>query len=187
MPGSQPPTFSPPAAEDIEAIFAQRIAGDGTIWWQDGGVPLCDDPGYTAPRGQRILPDGTGGAVVTWYNIFAPVGIFAQRINGQGNTPPTDTGQNPPAPIFARNYPNPFNPSTTIEFGIPEASHVDLRVYDVAGRLVRTLLNERTEAGNHEVVWNGTDESGSTVSSGVYFYRLIADEVTVTRKMVLLR
>ena len=187
LPGSQPTTFSPPAAEDIEAIFTQRIAGDGTIWWQDGGVPLCDDPGYTAPRGQKILPDGTGGAVVTWYNIFAPIGIFAQRISGQGNTPPTDTGQNPPVPLFARNYPNPFNPSTTIVFGIPEASHVDLRVYDVAGRLVRTLLNERTEAGSHEVVWNGTDESGSTVSSSVYFYMLIADEATVTRKMVLLR
>ena len=187
LPGSPPSASSAPGAEDIESVFVQRIAGDGTIWWQDGGVPLCDDPGYTAPRGQKILPDGTGGAVVTWYNIYAPTGIYAQRINGQGNTPPTGTGQNPPAPLSARNYPNPFNPSTTIAFALPEAGHVDLRIYDIAGRLVRILLSERRDAGRHEVAWDGTDDKGSIVASGVYFYSLAGNDQIRTRKMVLLR
>jgi predicted lipoprotein with Yx(FWY)xxD motif len=187
LPGSLPTTPSTSTAEDIEAIFVQRVAGDGTVWWQEGGVALCDHPGYTAPRGQRMLPDGTGGAVVAWYNIFALAGIYAQRVNGQGNTPPTGTGQNPPLPLYARNYPNPFNPSTTIAFVIPDAGHVDLQIYDIAGRLVRVLLSEQREAGSHEVVWDGTDDSGSIVASGVYFYNLAGNNQMRTRKMVLLR
>ncbi|MCK4549841.1 MAG: T9SS type A sorting domain-containing protein, partial [Candidatus Krumholzibacteria bacterium] len=118
---------------------------------------------------------------------YAPTGIYAQRINGQGNTPPTGTGQNPPAPLSARNYPNPFNPSTTIAFALPEAGHVDLRIYDIAGRLVRILLSERRDAGRHEVAWDGTDDKGSIVASGVYFYSLAGNDQIRTRKMVLLR
>ena len=187
LPGARIPSPAESSAEDIETIYTQRIAGDGTIWWQEGGLPLCDDPGYTAPRSQKILPDGTGGAVVTWYNVFDMAGIFAQRVNGTGNAPPTGTEPQPIAPFSTRNYPNPFNPHTTIAFAIPEAGHVDLRIYDVAGRLVRILLNEQRVAGSHEEAWNGADDSGTTVASGVYYYRLSAGNFLETRKMVLLR
>ncbi len=153
--------------------------------WQENGVPVAQVTGEE--QDSEIISDGTGGAVVTWYNHFASPGIFAQRINGQGNTPPTGTGNNPPLPLFARNYPNPFNPSTTIAFDIPDAGHIDLRIYDVEGRLVRVLLGEQREAGSHEVVWNGTDDEGSILASGVYFYSLAANSRVRTHKMVLLR
>jgi outer membrane protein assembly factor BamB len=101
----------------------------------------------------------------------------------------TDTGDESgtPALYLGQCYPNPFNPSTTIRFGLDEPSVLTLRVYDVSGKLVRTLISGRRDSGEHDEVWNGTDDSGRNVSSGVYFYRLKAGSFTQTRKMVLLR
>jgi len=88
---------------------------------------------------------------------------------------------------LSQNVPNPFNPTTTIRFGLPEAGHVTLAVYDVAGRLVGNLAASHFEAGQHEVVWDGRDATGREVASGVYVYRLTAKQGVVTRRMVLLR
>ncbi|HOS65802.1 MAG TPA: FlgD immunoglobulin-like domain containing protein [Candidatus Latescibacteria bacterium] len=93
----------------------------------------------------------------------------------------------PPAFSLSQNTPNPFNPSTTLRFGLPEAGHVTLAVYDVNGRLVRSLAAGRFEAGRHEVVWDGCDSNGRAVGSGVYLARLTASQGVVTRRMVLLR
>jgi len=83
--------------------------------------------------------------------------------------------------------PNPFNPVTTIMFELAAPGEVSVTVYDVSGRMIRSLVDGRLPAGMHEVTWNGLDGSGSAVASGVYFYRLVAGEVVQTRKMVLLR
>jgi hypothetical protein len=80
------------------------------------------------------------------------------------------------------NYPNPFNPSTSIRFDLPEASEVRLQVFDLLGREVATVLNKAMEAGQHAVTW----EAG-TLPSGVYLYRLEAGEFVETRRMVLLK
>jgi len=85
------------------------------------------------------------------------------------------------------NYPNPFNPSTTIVFSLAEAGQTSLRIYDVSGRLVRTLVDYELPAGFQEIGWDGRDESGNSVASGVYFYRLATGRYTGTRKMVMLR
>jgi len=85
------------------------------------------------------------------------------------------------------NYPNPFNPLTTIKFDLPRTGHVNLRVYDVAGRLVRTLLDEDRAAASHTVVWDGTDDGGRRQASGVYYYRLVTDDGTATKKMTLVK
>ena len=82
----------------------------------------------------------------------------------------------------------PFNPMTTIHFDLAHDTHVSLKIYDVAGRQVRALANENMVAGfNRQVAWNGLDDAGSRVSSGVYFYRLVAGDVTATRKMVVMK
>jgi len=87
-----------------------------------------------------------------------------------------------------QNYPNPFNPTTTIAFDLPRQSLVTLNIYDVTGRLVRTLLHKQIVAGEHHLFWDGRDASGQRVASGIYLYRLQAgNQFTETRKMVLLK
>jgi hypothetical protein len=84
------------------------------------------------------------------------------------------------------NYPNPVRRSTTIEYGLPESQHVRLAVYDLLGRRIQVLVDERRRAGVHTVRWNGTRQGGR-VASGVYFYRLRTQDQTKTRKMVVVR
>lgn len=88
---------------------------------------------------------------------------------------------------LSQNYPNPFNPSTVIEFTLPKYQRVSLVVYDILGRIVKTLVNEERHAGQHRVSWNSTNNLGSSVSSGVYFYELKTDDMRQVRKMMLLR
>ncbi|MBM4403543.1 MAG: T9SS type A sorting domain-containing protein [Candidatus Cloacimonetes bacterium] len=93
-------------------------------------------------------------------------------------------------PVVTRldaNYPNPFNPETTISFGIRHSGAVRINVYNIKGQLVRTLVDANLNAGNHRVVWSGTDNSGRIVSSGVYLYRMETAGYTKTQKMMLLK
>jgi flagellar hook assembly protein FlgD len=88
---------------------------------------------------------------------------------------------------LAQNYPNPFNPETKIEFSLPTAGLTTVTVYDALGRTVTTLVSDQLDAGHHSVIWNGTNERGDAVASGVYFYRLQTSMGSVSRKMMLLK
>jgi hypothetical protein len=86
-----------------------------------------------------------------------------------------------------QNYPNPFNPSTTIEYQLPERSEVSLVVYNTLGQKIRTLLNHTVEAGFQRVTWDGRDDKGQTVSSGIYIYHFAAGDYKTVQRMVLLK
>jgi hypothetical protein len=89
---------------------------------------------------------------------------------------------------LAQNFPNPFNPSTMINFDLPKQSAVTLEIYDVLGQKVKTLVNGETmDPGYYHIIWNGTNQSGSTVSTGIYFYRIVADKFTSLKKMMFLK
>jgi hypothetical protein len=140
-------------------------------------VTYCDSTGYLPP----VFIDcenpnpylGTDYYSADTLVIVFPVG--------------TGTEDMPGADYLAQNYPNPFNPTTKISYGIREGSRVSLRIYDVAGRLVRVLVEERRDAGHHTELWDGRDNRGVSVASGVYFYRLVAGDFVSTKKLVLLR
>jgi len=85
------------------------------------------------------------------------------------------------------NYPNPFNPETEIRYELPKAGEVTLNVYDVSGRLVKTLVKNRVEAGTHVAKWDGANELGAPMPSGLYIYRIVAGQNVATRKMNLIR
>jgi flagellar hook assembly protein FlgD len=85
------------------------------------------------------------------------------------------------------NYPNPFNPRTSIRFDLERAGTMQLAIYDAAGRLVRRLASGAMSAGTHVLPWDGTDSSGNTVASGVYVARLEAAGRVATHRMVLLK
>ena len=97
-------------------------------------------------------------------------------------------GRNTPTPQLSMGIaPNPFNPMTAIRFSVPSSGHVELRIFDTRGQLVTTLRSEVMEAGEHEAVWNGTDQYGRVVSSGVYFSRLQTKSGTLLEKMLLMK
>jgi hypothetical protein len=85
------------------------------------------------------------------------------------------------------NYPNPFNPETTINFSLNEAGPVELAIYNIKGQKIKTLVNETLPAQNYNIVWNGRDDNNQQVSSGVYFYRMNTSTYTSTRKMILMK
>lgn len=88
---------------------------------------------------------------------------------------------------LSQNVPNPFNPSTVVAYALPKDARVNLSVYNVLGQHVKTLVDDMQRAGRQSVTWDGTDNNGSTVASGVYFYKLRAGDFTDTKKMLLLK
>jgi hypothetical protein len=110
------------------------------------------------------------------------VRVFYQR----GEFIPTSVGNNtktdPDKILLAQNYPNPFNPITIIKYKVPDVEFVTIKLYDVFGRELGTLVNERKQAGEYEVEWNATD-----LASGVYFYRILAGSLTQTKKAIVLK
>jgi hypothetical protein len=86
-----------------------------------------------------------------------------------------------------QNYPNPFNPTTTISFKIPQKSKVLLEIFDIFGKRIKTLIDDELETGTYKVEWNGRDEKGNPLSSGIYIYRLSTGKVFLTKKMTLIK
>jgi flagellar hook assembly protein FlgD len=86
-----------------------------------------------------------------------------------------------------QNYPNPFNPTTTISFKIPQKSKVLLEIFDIFGKRIKTLIDDELKTGTYKVEWNGRDEKGNPLSSGIYIYRLSAGKVFLTKKMTLIK
>lgn len=89
--------------------------------------------------------------------------------------------------LLSQNYPNPFNPSTTIAYRLPSKQALTLRIYNTAGQLVKTVVDGAQSAGAHEVQWDGTNDAGQPVTSGLYFYQLNTADQSLSRRMVLLR
>ncbi len=118
---------------------------------------------------------------------FGMVNNWCLRLTYESIATPVEDGDLPRTLVSEGNFPNPFNPMTTIKFAVPQAGRVDLSVYDVAGRKVATVLNEVMEAGRQSVTWTGRNDAGQTVSSGTYFYRLTAGTETVVGKMLLMK
>ena len=162
----------------------------GQIWalYYNGVAPTLN---------QLILNDPSFGFCATVgvdkdNELFFPSFQDGRIYQLSGDFPwPNPTGiETPLARVAAvsQNYPNPFNPTTTIEYTVLEGAHIELAVYDVTGRHVRTLVDTRREPGRYSVQWDATDTSGAVRASGVYFYRLFAGGKPLqTHRMLLLK
>ena len=98
-----------------------------------------------------------------------------------------DRKQTPQGFSLSQNYPNPFNPETTIRYHLPGSHRVSLHITDALGQRIRTLVDEEQAAGVHTARWDGKDDSGREVASGMYLYRIVAGEVVITKKLTLVR
>jgi hypothetical protein len=97
------------------------------------------------------------------------------------------TSQRPTEFVLSQNYPNPFNPETQIEYTLQSPAQVTLQIYNLLGQKVKTLVNEQKPAGSYRIFWDGKNEAGKAVASGIYFYGLKANGVSQTKRMVLLK
>ena len=157
------------------------MAYDGSSWSGLGGG-VNDDVYWMTVYGTGLFVSGpftvAGGKVSAFLAEWNEAATDVIDINGS-DLPREFT--------LEQNYPNPFNPTTTIEFSIPRPAFVTLDIYDVLGRRVATLVNERLQAGAKRASWDGKDNKGHEVASGVYLYKLMAGEYTESRKMLLLK
>ncbi len=112
-------------------------------------------------------------------------------IDNTGPSVPTSVDTAPPADTrtfqLQQNYPNPFNPSTTINYTVGHSGQVMLKIYDLLGRQVRSLVHENKPAGAYSVLWNGRDDTGRRAASGSYFYEIRVGEFISTKRMLLLQ
>lgn len=193
--------------------FAQ-IGGSGTLDWGNDNItgvdPLFSGTDPTQPNYYFLYADDVNGYspaidagtmdpdilppgyVIPPYDAFGFDRLYGNSIDigcfeSPGHTD-SDEAINPAAgtPKLA-NYPNPFNPATTISFEIPQSGHVSLDIFNTRGQLVKRLLSNHKTAGQHSVVWDGKDEQGRSCSSGVYYCRLQCNGAVQTHKMLMLK
>jgi hypothetical protein len=190
-----------------DILIPDGVSTAACYYTDGGGGPdslvagiLIDDPDG---NGSRIIflgfgfeavtmPSPPGTAFATRNEVMAEILDWLEGPVGiGGGDREKSPGTLPKSYALSQNFPNPFNPMTTISFDIPDDGSkfhlVRLIIFDVRGRVVRDLLDRGVPAGRHRVVWNGKNDSGRSVSSGIYMYRLTVDDQSFTRKMLLLK
>jgi hypothetical protein len=172
---------------NLGALAGQYIYGDygsGEIWALDVSQPEAPLNTLLVPTSMRLSTFGEDDSGELYVADYATGGIY--RFAGTA----TDA---PPAPAgkltrLAQNEPNPFNPSTRIEFELAAPGEVTVAIYDVRGALLRTLLRQALDAGVHQVRWDGNTDDGAACASGVYHYRVDVDGAQAkARAMALVR
>lgn len=145
-------------------------------YWRfdEGSGPVAGD--RSREKNDGALKNGP-----TWVTPGAPIGNAGKLSAAESEAQVVDQF------VLAQNYPNPFNPSTTIRLELPAATTATLRIFSRDGQLVRTLASGDFESGSHQFTWDGTNDSGKQVASGVYLYQFTGGQFTQTRHMLLLK
>jgi hypothetical protein len=175
----------------VAVPFDQFCEDNGTSTAQF--VPLADIADYIDSLNQAA---GTGVVLSLNWTVFASDGVNETEASNGPLSVTFDAGwvlgvdEEMGIPdVFAlqQNYPNPFNPVTTIRFDVPQESHIRMDIYNLLGQRVRTLVNSDMRAGYHAISWNGTNDMGKPLSSGMYIYSLHSSEFTSVKKLVLMK
>ena len=159
-----------------------------TIWVNDSGYDSSIGTGYMLWGADGFLKPYTTYFFYVTVNYVTGKSEPSNKVSARtGNISENDES----TPIFetklGHNYPNPFNPSTLIAFDLATEGIVRIDIFNIRGQRVRTIVNEHFGVGSHSVEWHGIDENGREAASGIYFYRMQAENETFTRRMVLLK
>ena len=162
--------------------------------WQNGEFAMLNISPIQGCQIVDTTPTDTGLYYYYVSAVFTSGGIQSESFesNIDSGRLLNPTGINDPVLVpteffLSQNYPNPFNPTTTISYGLPEASHVRIEIYNIMGQKVSNLVDQQQTAGYKQVIWDGKDNSGRSVSSGLYFYRIETKGFDKTKKMLLLK
>ncbi len=157
-----------------------------------GSGPIAElhfmlDHGVTGVELNAIELENPNHSLTYYYNDYSSGRPEVQSVHPEFTTQYVTKSAIPTVFSLHQNSPNPFNPTTSIKYDMPKAGDVQIAVFNVLGQRVTDLINGYQEAGSHEVVWNGKDDGGSSVASGIYFYRIKTSEFSDTKKMLLLK
>jgi hypothetical protein len=150
----------------------------GPIPAEHQGKTICLDSCFYPPIGYWVLAGSNGSFGWDGPHCFTLVSMTGVADDDNGL---------PRAFALRQNYPNPFNPSTEILFDVPKKSHVKIAIYNVLGQKVKCLVDEELPPGEYSRIWDGTSDTGESVSTGVYLYRLESPDYRQSRKMILLK
>jgi hypothetical protein len=165
-----------PVEEYYVGYRIHSLSGVIPVAWHDAGPNIPGKGAYVRTSGWIPIPAAFD------FNLCIKGTIVSQSPTGsQNNTINANVNQ------LGNNYPNPFNPTTTISYNIAKEGKVDLAIYNLKGQLVKTLVSAEQTAGLHDVTWNGEDNTGRKVSSGLYLYKLSTSDFNSTKKMILLK
>jgi hypothetical protein len=159
-------------------------------YWTGLQIINVNDPANPDSVGSYDTPGQAYGLFVQGKHVYVadqysliiletPYGTEVREID-EGETRPSDF-------VLFQNYPNPFNPRTNIEFVLPKSGQVKIEIFNILGQRVRTLVDEHLRPGRKLVDWDGKDDRGKEVSSGIYLYRIATEEFSEAKKMLLLK
>jgi len=183
----------PHPAIGYDSWFWEKIVVNGnsvSVWvYADGEAPT-DTASYTFTTNNVTLGTAAPELHIIGATDDDSSAVLIDEI--WYNETPTGMGISEDAPIassyeLGQNYPNPFNPITTLRYDLPENGYVNITIYDMLGRQVKTLINQTQYAGYRSVIWDATNDYGKPVSAGIYLYQIQAGEYMQTKKMVLLK
>ncbi|MDD2332450.1 MAG: FlgD immunoglobulin-like domain containing protein [Candidatus Cloacimonetes bacterium] len=204
------------AFADVPEIWISLSGDNGEVWSEPIVLNSVETPElagikpmwiYPTSKVKYVAPSPDGGKIgklgimyyndYTWGSNSIDPPVHPNSDGGQVSFMeiqavfPSTSSSDPTVPsivsMLNQNYPNPFNPETTISFVLPQAGEANLSIYNVKGQLIKTLNKGSLNAGSHNLVWNGTDNNGKNVSSGIYFYRLSHNGRTESKKMMLMK
>lgn len=172
-----------PSQVSAVQMARQVLDGGGAMWLETASYKL------SSSLGQSIIGSQDGPTKDLYTGFWNPWVVQMTPVEWEE----VDHTQLPREFGLSQNFPNPFNPATVIEYALPQASEVKVQIYNVLGQKVRNLVDEHQEPGYKMIRWDGTDNNGMEVSSGIYFYRIVAhtvhgdEDFVECRKMTLLK
>lgn len=186
-------------SSDSGAVFWLNLVPTGSVdqRWGDGErvllatmtfkigdtTTICIDSTFWPPSSRLAYYNADADGYIPKHYLpycFAITAVDVREVHGSEESRPSDFS-------LAQNYPNPFNPYTNIRFDVSKPAHVKLEVFNIVGQKVKTLVDDKMKAGTYVADWNGQDDNGKMVSSGIYFYRMQADEFSDMKKMLLVK
>jgi hypothetical protein len=168
-------------------VSTQKGSHSGTVTYDHLSRTATFTPDEPFQPGESVTAQLIKGIASLWGVVMMEDYSWNFEITTSTEVETPEPGAIPAGFALRQNYPNPFNAETQIRFSISAPGHVVLKVYNMLGQGVRTLVDEDLPAGEHRAIWSGTDEQGRNLASGVYFCRLEAGEKRDMRKMILLR
>ena len=184
------PVRDQPGLLVVDPLFRDAEHGNFMLAWDspciDAGDPdpVRNDPEDPGDPGHALVP--ALGTTRSDMGAYGGPHAAAWDVVTAVMSEPDERASLPASPALQTNYPNPFNPTTSIKYQLAEDARVQLRVYNALGQLVRTLVDGEQMAGRYSVVWDGRDHEGNAVSSGLYICTLRARDFTQSRKMMLI-